>query len=190
MNPAFIPGLLAPLPFTHFDGLCFRAHHPRWAYDPKSGEGAARRGGRFNPRGTPALYTALTPTTAWMEAQQGLPFKAQPMTLVAYRVVCAAIVDLSDPDTLTTLTITAVELASPWEDLAARGQEPPTWTLARRLIADGARGCLAPSYAPGTGPADRCLILWAWNGESDCRLEVIDDLGRLPQNERSWVDQP
>jgi RES domain-containing protein len=35
----------------------------------------ARHGGRFNPLGTPALYTALRPETAWLEAQQGFAFK-------------------------------------------------------------------------------------------------------------------
>jgi RES domain-containing protein len=167
----------ADLPLTAFSGICFRAHHPRWAYAPTSGDGAARRGGRFNPVGVPALYTALTPTTAWMEAQQGLPFKAQPMTLVAYRVECAAILDLGDPDTLSRLGIGAADLAAPWEDLASRGLEPPTWTLARRLVAADAAGILAPSFAPGTGAADRNLILWRWNDESGCRVQVIDDFG-------------
>ncbi len=180
----------APLPLIRRKLLAFRAHHPRWAFAPTSGEGAARRGGRFNPPGTPALYTSLTPTTAWMEAQQGLPFKAQPMTLVAYRVDCAALIDLTDAATLTALGIAADALATPWEDLASRGIEPPTWALARRLIAVGAAACLAPSFAPGTGPEDRNLILWRplWPGEAqdDCRIEVIDDLGRLPKDDRSW----
>ena len=169
-----------------FEGLVFRAHHPRWAYDPTSGEGAARHGGRFNPVGIPALYTALTPTTAWMEAQQGLPFKAQPMTLVAYRVQCAAMLDLSDANTLKQLGVVSADLAAPWEDLASRGLEPPTWTLARRLIDQGAKGILAPSFAPGTGPTDRNLILWCWNTDDRCRVQVIDDFGRLPRDDLSW----
>nr|WP_246535096.1 RES family NAD+ phosphorylase [Methylomonas paludis] len=40
-------------------------------------------GGRFNRPGCAALYLSLDPTTAWMEAQQGFPFKPQPLTLVA-----------------------------------------------------------------------------------------------------------
>lgn len=44
-----------------------------------------------------ALYTSMRSETAWLEAQQGLPFKAQPMTLCAYRVDCADMLDLTDP---------------------------------------------------------------------------------------------
>ena len=34
----------------------FRAHNPLWSFQPLSGAGAARAGGRFNRIGTPALY--------------------------------------------------------------------------------------------------------------------------------------
>ena len=55
----------------------WRAHHPRWAYDPTSGEGAALSGGRFNPRGQPALYLSMRPQTAWLEAQQSFALTAE-----------------------------------------------------------------------------------------------------------------
>ena len=38
-------------------GFVYRAHNPRWAFAPDSGQGAASAGGRFNPVGMPALYT-------------------------------------------------------------------------------------------------------------------------------------
>ena len=53
-----------------FEGLVYRAHHPGWAYQPTSGEGAERHGGRFNRKGLTALYTSLDITTAWMEAHR------------------------------------------------------------------------------------------------------------------------
>jgi RES domain-containing protein len=118
-----------------FEALAYRAHNPRWAYLPTSGEGAARHGGRFNRRGVPALYLSLDLTTAWLEAQQGLPFKAQPMTLVAYRVCCRRIADLTGPDILTAVGVDPAELACAWEDLAGRGEEPPSWRLADAVIA-------------------------------------------------------
>ncbi|MFV0302812.1 MAG: RES family NAD+ phosphorylase [Paracoccus sp. (in: a-proteobacteria)] len=43
-----------------YRGECFRAHNPRWSFEPLSGEGARRHGGRFNPPGVPALYLSTT----------------------------------------------------------------------------------------------------------------------------------
>ena len=169
-----------------FAGTVFRAHHPRWAHAPTSGDRAARFGGRLNRPGRPALYTSLSPTTAWMEAQQGFPFKAQPMTLVAYRVDCAAVIDLTDSGVTAALGIEQATLACPWEDLAARGQVPPTWDLAERLIADGCQGTLVPSFAPGTDPGDLNLVLWTWADAAPCRIAVVDDFARLPRDDGSW----
>jgi RES domain-containing protein len=167
-------------PATLFAGLVYRAHNPRWAYVPTSGEGAARHGGRFNPRGVHALYTALDLRTAWLEAQQGFAFKAQPMTLVAYRVECERIADLTDAGALAEAGIAPEDLACPWEDLAARGLTPPTWVLATALIASGYEGILIPSFAPGTLGSGRNLVLWRWGDGPPCKVRVVDDFGRLP----------
>lgn len=179
------------LPTRGFSGQVYRAHHPGLAYLPISGEGAARHGGRFNRKGVAALYTALDPTTAWMEAQQGFPFKAQPMTLVGYRVRCDALIDLTDPRTLAAAGIDPADLGCPWEDLAERGLEPPTWRLADALIAADLQGALVPSFAPGDNPAPggapmRNLVFWRWSDTPPCVVTVIDDFGRLPQDAASW----
>lgn len=174
-------------PARPFVGLVYRAHNPRWAFAPISGDGAARHGGRFNARGTPALYTSLDPKTAWMEAQQGLPFKAQPMTLVGYRVRCERVIDLADPVVLAAHGIDAAALACAWEDLTSRGAVPPSWSLASDLIAAGWHGAVVPSLAPGTTAAERNLVLWRWSDTPPCQVLVIDDFGRLPQDDGSWV---
>lgn len=166
-----------------FTGLAYRAHHPRWAWAPTSGEGAARFGGRFNPRGMAALYTALRPETAWLEAQQGFPFKAQPMTLCAYRIDCADMLDLTEPGAH---GIDPADLACAWEDLADRGLVPPSWALARRLAAAGHAGIIVPSFAPGATPADRNAVFWRWSDTLPHRVTVIDDFARLPRDDRSW----
>ena len=44
--------------------------------------------------------TRRRPGTAWREAQQGFPFKAQPLTICQYDVDCADVVDLTDPSVL------------------------------------------------------------------------------------------
>ena len=163
-----------------------RAHHPRWAFDPSSGEGAARHGGRFNRVGTATLYTSMRFEIAWAEAQQAFPFKAQPMTLVGYEVDCEDIADLTDAATLAAFDADRATLACPWEYLAAKGETPPSWALADRLIAAGRAGALAPSVAPGAAHADVNAIFWRWGSSLPHQVTPIDDAGRLPKDDASW----
>jgi RES domain-containing protein len=164
----------------------FRAHNPRWSFQPESGEGAARHGGRFNPLGMEALYTSLRMETAWLEAQQAFPFKAQPMTLVPYDVDCEDIVDLTDPDAIETLGITPSDLNCPWEDMVDRHLQPPTWDLARRLFDGGKAGIIVRSFATGSTAADVNAVFWRWGRKPPHQVAAVDDYERLPSDDRSW----
>jgi RES domain-containing protein len=68
-----------------------------WAFSPLSGQGAAIHGGRFNPKGMPALYLSLSIDTAVTEAAQGFAGKLEPLTICLYEVDCDGIIDLSTP---------------------------------------------------------------------------------------------
>lgn len=173
-----------------FRGTTYRAHHPRWAFRPDSGEGAALHGGRFNPPGRPTLYASLRVETAWLEAQQAFPFKAQPMTICAYEVDCEDMADLTDDDVLASLAIAREDLSCAWEDQSGLGMTPPSWRIADRLIASGAAGMLVNSFAPGAGPGDVNAIFWSWEAEPPHRVRTIDDHGRLPLNDLSWRQPP
>ncbi|WP_024299926.1 RES family NAD+ phosphorylase [Methylomicrobium lacus] len=175
------------LAVRHFTGLVYRAHHPRWAFTPLSGEGAKKYGGRFNRPGSEALYTSLDLTTAWMEAQQGFPFKPQPMTMVAYQVNCADIADLQDLAVQQSLDYDSTDLGCAWEDLALQNREPPTWRLADRLQAQGIAGILVRSFAPGCTDDSRNLVLWQWSNAEPHAIQIIDDQNRLPKTQDSWV---
>lgn len=158
-----------------FEGLLYRALNPVWARDPLSGEGARRHGGRFNAKGTPALYASLSIMTAIREANQ--IGTLQPTTLVAYRCELDPVFDAAK----------AGEYGFGAEDLAADDWRirmrdegrAPTQILAERLIAEGYVGLRVRSFARGAGPADLNLVLWRWGGAAPARLDLVDDEGRL-----------
>jgi RES domain-containing protein len=167
------------LSLKRWKGVVFRAHHPKWAFDPLSGEGARMYGGRFNALGTPALYTSLTPEGAWAEAQQGFAFKAQPLTLVAYRIDCADVLDLSTSKACARAGIDLLDLSWPWEDFAARKLPVPTWLLQERLIGERVAAIIVPSFAPAV-PTGACnMVFWDWGSALPHKVEIVDDFGRL-----------
>ncbi|WP_422071080.1 RES family NAD+ phosphorylase [Tranquillimonas rosea] len=161
-----------------YDGLLYRALNPVYAREPLLGRGAERFGGRFNPVGTPALYTSLTPETAIRESNQ--VGTLQPTTLVAYRARFAAIFDTGDSAALAAHGMSAVTLADPgWRDRMRTDGTAPTQTFALTLIAQGYSGLLVPSFARGARPDQLNLVLWHWGATDDAWLEVVDDEGRL-----------
>ena len=162
-----------------WNGLAYRAHDPRWSFDPCSGEGARLKGGRFNRIGTPALYLALSPLGALHEAQAGFPYRFQPMTLCAYEVAAARTFDGGSPAALAAAGIPAQDLACPWRLDLAQGREPASWRLADRLVAAGATAMLYPSQAPAATATDRNLVVWRWNDATGARVRVIDEEHRL-----------
>jgi RES domain-containing protein len=164
----------------------YRAHNPRWSWAPDSGDGAAGAGGRFNPVGMPALCTSLRFQTAWLEAQQAFPFKAQPMTICAYDVDCDNVLDLTDPAVLESQGISPGDLSCPWEDLSTRGLTPSSRTLTKRLVREGVSAIIVPSFAAGATSDDINVVFWDWSRDPPHQVRVIDDHGRLPRDARSW----
>jgi RES domain-containing protein len=163
------------LPDHRFTGTLYRALNPRWMREPLSGAGACRHGGRFNPKGTPALYTALSPEGAIAEANQaGRPF--EPITLVAYLADVGPVLDTADPSLTHREGIDPRVLAADdWRLQMHTGGMSESQQLAARLIASGWAGMFVPSYARGVRPGSRNLVLWHWQGA----VTVIDSEGRL-----------
>lgn len=164
----------------------YRAHNPQWAWDPASGEGARRHGGRFNRKGVPALYTSLSPVTAMREASPlGRPF--QPLTLVSYETDVAPILDSRDAAAMDAAGATEAELADPeWARAMLEGGVARSQALADRLIAAGFAGLLVRSFAVGAGPRDLNVVFWRWGAAAPRRVAVIDEDGRLPRDDASW----
>jgi RES domain-containing protein len=173
------------LPFIHLTNTVYRGHHPGWSFDPASGDGAKHHGGRFNPKGIAALYTSLRPETAWLEAQQGFAFKAQPLTLCGYTADCSGILDLTDPETRQSVDTDVSDLGCPWEDMNDHGVVPPSWELAERLISAGSAGIIVPSFASGATVRDVNVVFWNWSDARPHQVRVIDDEGRLPADDNA-----
>ena len=169
-----------------FTGVCYRAHDPGWSFEPLSGDGAAARGARFNPRGMKALYLGLTNLTAVKEANQGLAFKIQPCVLCSYEVDCEDIADLRTERERAALDVRLEDMACAWFSFLADGKPPPSWEVVRQLLKAGHAGVLVPSFAPGAGEDDHNLVLWRWGESPPHSVRVFDPGARLPRNWRSW----
>lgn len=161
-----------------YRGQLFRALNPVFARDPLSGRGAELYGGRFNPKGTPAIYTSISALTALREANQ--VGNLQPTMLVSYEAEIDRIFDTRDEAALAGTGMDAVALADPaWRDqMKAKGQSA-SQAFARRLIGDGYHGLMVRSFAPGTTEDDLNLVLWRWSDAAPHRLVLIDDENRL-----------
>lgn len=170
-----------------FKALAYRGHNPKWSFAPISGAGAAIHGGRFNPKGVPALYLALSPQGAFLEATQGFAYKFNPLTLCTYEVDCDDIVDLSTASAQTIADVDPADLAAPWAFDLANGNRPASWTLYDRL-ASNAAGILVPSFAVNATPAMINLVLWRWSGTPPHKVAVHDPEGRLPRVHGSQPD--
>lgn len=161
-----------------FRGTLYRALNPIYAREPMSGRGAELYGGRFNRKGTPALYTSLSIVTALREANQA--GSLQPTTLVSYDAAFERIFDTRDDIALRTEGMDDAGLADPtWRDQMKTAGEAKTQAFAGRLAAAGYHGLIVRSFAPGTTRGDANLVLWTWSDTAPCRLTLIDDEGRL-----------
>ena len=161
-----------------YQGTLYRAINPVYAREPLSGRGAELYGGRFNRKGTPALYLSLSIMTALREASQA--GSLQPTTLVSYDADIGNIFDSRDEAALSDFGMDAVGLAdTTWRDQMRIRGEARTQAFARKLVEAGYHGLLVRSFAKGATPDDLNLVLWRWGADAPARLTVIDDEGRL-----------
>lgn len=166
--------------------MAHRGHDPKWAWAPTAGDGAAAKGGRFNPVGVPALYLALTVEGLFLELGYGFGHRFDPLTVCAYDVDMDDLVDLRLPEDRAAAGVDLAAMACAWAYDRASGRKPPSWTLAQTLIARRAAGMLTASFANGARPAMANLVLWRWGTSPPHRVTVLDPAGRLPHDQASW----
>ena len=104
----------------------------------------------------------------------------QPLTLCAYKVDVAPVVDARDAADRARLGIADADLRCPnWEREMLDRRIPASQALADRLIAAGIAGMLVSSFARGARPDDVSLVFWRWGDALPFRIVVIDDEDRL-----------
>ncbi|ENM5770898.1 RES domain-containing protein [Vibrio mimicus] len=152
---------------TAYSGAAFRMHNPVWAWSPLSMEGAVRTGGRFNPKGSPALYLGLSVAACHAEVAGGATGAVlSPQLLCSYTVDIRGILDLRAH---------YHECFEPaWRIQRLQGKEPPGWQLYRALTAHPEiNGLLVSSYML---PGESDLVLFRWPSGG---VQLHDPDGRL-----------
>jgi RES domain-containing protein len=124
--------------------------------DVLSGEGARRRGGRWNSPGIATLYGSATDNTALEECKAndryyGVETKS-PRLLVAIEAKLTRMLDLTAPATRRAMDVTLGVLGSEdWRKLQAAGKESFTQAIGRAVAAAGGSGLLYHSAAVARG---------------------------------------
>jgi RES domain-containing protein len=168
-----------------FSGFAYRAHDPKWAFDPLSGEGASIHGGRFNPRGVPALYLATSLEGAVLEASHGFAYRFEPLTICTYEIESMELADLTDDGFLDDNKLSDADLQSPWFLEKSDGLRPKSWMAHDRLHKTWP-GIIVPSFARNARPEFRNIVLWRWNTNQTNKVTIYDPNSRLPRNQESW----
>lgn len=125
-------------------------------YDPRSGAGARQAGGRFNPpQSFPVLYLASSVETAAAELRRqaetvGVTLgDALPREVFQYRLTLTSVLDLTQPDVLRVLDVTAEEILADDRQVSR--------AIGEAALAGGFQAVLAPS-ATGQGTVLAVLI--------------------------------
>jgi RES domain-containing protein len=171
---------------VRFQTTCYRGHDPSWAFSPLSGDGAKTSGGRFNPKGVPALYLSLTIEGVFAEMAHGFAHRFDPLTICCYEVDVDDILDLRTAAGRKAADAELADMACAWRLDLGSGRKPASWRLANRLRKTAA-GILVPSFVTGAHGDMHNLVLWKWGPDLPHRVTVHDPSGRLPRNRLSWT---
>ncbi|TPG07142.1 RES family NAD+ phosphorylase [Curtobacterium flaccumfaciens] len=147
-------------------GTFYRAIDPRFHQFAIAG---SRTAGRYSRAHEPTLYlsSSVEGVEAALLAHRGA--RSRVLEVIEIDVEASGIVDLRDPGTVAKVGIEIADAASAWQEIAASGGTPPSWSVRDRLLEVGASGLIDPSRKrPGLWH----LVLFHWNepGAPSARL--------------------
>jgi len=173
------PQVIVSLPHISYQGYAFRHIAPH--FDPRSGEGAKKQGGRFNPPGSFAtLY--LAPTLATVAAELVRLGKLHfvgaegllPRDIYRYALDLQDVIDLTDPESMKWLGVDRADLTDDNRDL--------TQLLGSSAFSLGTQAILGYSAADKDGLV---IAVFPENLRGcDLRPELVDTwtaIGQIPQ---------
>jgi len=111
----------------------------------------------------------------------GLAHRFEPLTVCSYEVDVEDIVDLRDDDSRKGNGVTLAELDCAWAADIASKREPPSWRLAKRMIANDRAGILVPSFAIGARGDMSNLVLWKWGPHPPHHIESTIPVDAYPR---------
>jgi len=166
-----------------FEGVAYRVHNPKWAYEPASGAGAGAHGGRANRPGVDALYLSTSTETAINEYRQ-LSSLLPPGTLVSYEVKVGPLIDFTKGYDAGNWGAMWGDFFCDWRELwFYKKIEPPSWVLGDMAIAAGAKGILFTSRLAAAGVN---MVLYTGQFGSADAVRHYDPASLLPKNADSW----
>ncbi|MES2538604.1 MAG: RES family NAD+ phosphorylase [Pseudomonadota bacterium] len=166
---------------TAIDTVAYRVHDPRWAFDPTSGAGAGKYGGRANRLGINAIYLSMELETALNEYKQ-LDALMPPALMVSYLIKVESIIDYRGGFTNTWNALWQ-DFYCDWRKMRFNdGIEPPSWVIGDQVLAMGAKGIMFKSVLTG----GTNLVLYNDALTASDSIEVHDPNHALPKNQTSW----
>jgi RES domain-containing protein len=163
-----------------FDSVVYRSSTPQYATetDLLTGEGSCKNGGRWNPKGTAAVYAALTLETAMAETLAtnryfGIPLQdAMPRTFVAFLARLQHVLDFRQGDLRRRLQVSLDRILHvDWRKENKAGQLSITQIIGQAAYEAGLEGILVPS---AQNPKDANLVIFPANLKTGSELILFN----------------
>lgn len=138
-------------------GTFYRAIDPRFREFAIAGSGSA---GRYSRANEPTLYlsSSVEGVDAAMIAHHDA--RSAALEIVEIDVDASGILDLRDAHAREAAGVDLADAVAPWQDIAAAGGTPSSWSVRDRLLEISANGLIDPSRkSPGLWH----LVLFRWN---------------------------